>query len=724
MQTNFYTNNVVEALPLPLDGANKATNTQECFDNRDIAQFWKSISNSQREEILIIKDCDIIEKISQAVISSTLMTLSSKDATQQRAEKRTFLYNKQGKPGMILSIIEFNNFPPEGDAINETVYYMSTVVLILEDVKVTDETKSNYQVIEEKTLQEHISNIELLEKHKALLKIKYSKLENILTTFTRINQSFCHGNKKIIPESKYAEQFNLSNEETISAQKELSKKFSGKNCLTIRWKPKIYLKSVLKLFENNILDAYCKQMRQKESLKTQEFNVQNVLFQFPQQNGVVHHHQQQYNYHHPTHQHQQFMIPYAQNGNFTNINNYPSYYTTHNGYIPHQNGIQGDFTMNFFGKPSSKLVTVAHGIHFGNLAFEMRDHAVEELEFNGHESTPKYTKAHTNQFRQNGDFFNGRSKAKKNLTYTNGTTSYANESGPNGNSLALNQTQSLQNVGPLQFLLGKTSPFVMNQQQHQNQYQYQQPKQFPIVNAGQPHGQLIKPHNPSIHLLFQPQQMQSQPQHMPFHVSNPQPTMQTTKTTNSTTSIPLLETIIGLPLPGNNTSRIPNQGQDFHQNHSKFPLKATGFSSEPVKSHPEFITDKAVQSKNQDNDVINHLQEQINNIKQDELETSTTISVESGGKTSDKDSQGDSNYNPSNYSYSNSKKKFKDQNNVKFKSNGKYQKEWDRASTSNQTSDTQSRRLSDISQNFDYTMDFPALQPANNQIQTTSKDRI
>lgn len=640
MELNFSTNKALERVQEGPSVEKTAADTEVLFDK--VSNYWNTLSDIRREEILMVKELKIIESVLQALNDVNFLSRWQGKSSAQETGRRTVLYPRLNKPAMILSITEFNNIVNQDESLNERPYHASVVVLMLLGPENLRQPKNSLPVIEEKELREYIYNIELLEQHKTLLKVKHSKLKGILSVFAGLDSQFCQGSHEVTPEEQHWKLFHSQSQ----AQ------FSHRKSLNTQSKVSRYLRSVLKIFENNLIAAYEEHAQCNEDLddqidETQQYQQNSE----PEQAGF----DQQQAYYQQYHRQSSQYYNHYQHDSASNYQYYQGHYSNYMGYMASEQYSQNYYSRNYRGKYKTRLVPVAYGIYFGNLSFTLKDHNTEEQEYgDGDEDlSSRRIKSTSYVYKIKREYTTDYYYKPKRYyqSYNSNSSHYYNDH--RNNYPVSNQQEQYSN--PLQILLGNSNPLKDSQ-----------PQQKPEINA--------------------------------------------------TNSIPLLESII--QIPGAKPIQPSTQPQVQVSQILSFEPKrgAAVVDGEDNKSNTSEPPSRGSPKKQPEDDAIKLFEEQLSNARLDELELSTTTSMESTSKNGDKETQGEfyqkARAKPSESSY---KKKLKSGTGSKHRGNGR-NKEWDRNSNGAKASDTQGKRQTEFSQNFnEYSFDaFPILDQTSN----------
>ena len=221
-----------------------SSNPENSYNNVDVHEFWDSLSDNQKEELLIIKHSSIIENISRALNEFNLIAGSNGKLKEQETLKQTFMFNRTNRPPLVLTIITFDHLARLEEHVADRNYFQSGVIMLIEQTETNSETwksksVNDYPSIDEQELLEYVGNLELLDRYRAMFKIKNSKLDTIFKTFSEVYSNFCHGNKIIVSEEQYSKVY-LANKHSDNMINEFitNEKLNGKHESEYLVKPK------------------------------------------------------------------------------------------------------------------------------------------------------------------------------------------------------------------------------------------------------------------------------------------------------------------------------------------------------------------------------------------------------------------------------------------------------------------------------------------------------
>ena len=338
-----------EILRKRLDTAKDPAGAQKFFIRTNILEYWNSISDTQRENILMVKQNSVIEGFLQALREP--MPTAGCDQKQETC-KRVFIYNRDRQPSLKISITEFEHLMrPEESAENKN-FYLSVSVLEAEPWEQPAADAENKEVdvlptIDSAKLSEYIYDAELLDTCRSVIKIRYDRMETIFKTLVGVYDEFCQGYKTIIPEDQYNNIFSLNSIQEILGEEysnDNQSKTQGKNSASSFPSCKKLFNLLLLIFENNLLSNY--------SLQTH-----------PYDNAYLPLARQMY-YHYP-HAYQDLLMQgygmYLENGPLATPYGMPYY---------------------------KQLPKQWQGIHIGKLVFKMVDYGLEEEDYNEENRAP------------------------------------------------------------------------------------------------------------------------------------------------------------------------------------------------------------------------------------------------------------------------------------------------------------------------------------------------
>lgn len=450
-----------------------SSNPENSYNNVDVHEFWDSLSDNQKEELLIIKHSSIIENISRALNEFNLIAGSNGKLKEQETLKQTFMFNRTNRPPLVLTIITFDHLARLEEHVADRNYFQSGVIMLIEQTETNSETwksksVNNYPSIDEQELLEYVGNLELFDRYRAMFKIKNSKLDTIFKTFSEVYSNFCHGNKIIVSEEQYSKVY-LANKHSDNMINEFitNEKLNGKHESEYLVKPKKMLKSALLMIENNILASYEKHVQSQTQTQTQSAGNGSYDNSNPQMPQQMYYQQPQSFHFHPM----QGYGAYHHHGFGPSLMNTLQQKPI-NMFSPFEFIESGPIAGSFGFRPTKQLFEIWPGVFFGALVFELTGNEIEEEAYL-QESKPvtQGARRFSDEQRSNTEVFAGRTApTKRNLTYQGGSYPQRNYPQPSND--------------PLQLLLG-ISPFMNLGQQQQQQPSQQLSRPLGGTQTGQ-----------------------------------------------------------------------------------------------------------------------------------------------------------------------------------------------------------------------------------------------
>ena len=663
MKAIYYSNNSSESQQEISDVQTKSMDLDQSFDNHEVLQFWDQLSDEEREEILLLHEKNIIENVSHALNDFNFIACLNGQLEAKAPINRTVVCRRKEKPGIIVSILELDRLCVGDADSKENNYFMSVVILLF---KGFEDINNDSQTKE----ANQIINEEDLREYICNVELleKYGALLKIKASkLETIMLDFVSINHEFCHGKKKIVPTNQYWSHFVRTNNQAvandSQKPEPKNLTNPRLKSRVQMASILQLFENNILQAYLENLKENQPRNDENQNVPN---QWNQQYQQAHNAwpQQQI----PTVQQvpniQQFHFQQPQHHQFIG-NAYP---------FPEKHYEYGYY--NYYGNPYGHIAP-QHGFPGG---------------FGEMTNSTLIPVAHGVYFGRLDFILRDHDEEEQEF----GTHEQSNPRGPRTKTDYFKQSNEFFDRG---FNRAKRHNTFTNGTYVAGN-DFNPPNRNFVPNYHQP-GQLIDPlqmllgkSHPYTQTI-QPQKQEVQPSGQPVVSNKP------------TTTIPLLETIIKIPT-------MNNQSTQIHPNPTAFPPNQGFGISQPKFSKPfeEFPYRQ------------NFFMNIPENEGQDEFEVSTANSMGSISRFSDRDSLGEP-FTRHSKNTTGSKNSYKFTQNAKFQGGGNYRKDWDHRSHSNQNSDTQSRKLSDIPQNFDNTTEFQSLTATpNDPTKISSKDKF
>ena len=106
MQINSISNSAIGNKQADREFQTKGADTEQHIDKCNIIQFWNQLNSKEREEILLLKDHHIIERVSQSLNDYSFVSCVNSQYNSSEAITRTVICKRKEKPNMIISISE------------------------------------------------------------------------------------------------------------------------------------------------------------------------------------------------------------------------------------------------------------------------------------------------------------------------------------------------------------------------------------------------------------------------------------------------------------------------------------------------------------------------------------------------------------------------------------------------------------------------------------------